>query len=87
MNFTVYILKSQKDNSFYVGVTNNLIRRVNEHQKGLSKSTKNKVPWQLVYQEKFDTIKSAYHREKEIKSRKKRKYIESLILRARSSAG
>lgn len=87
MNFSVYILKSQKDNSYYIGVTNNLARRISEHQKCLSKSTKNKTPWHLVYQEDFDTIKSAYQREKEIKSRKKRKYIEGLVMCARSSAG
>ena len=91
MNFSVYILKSNKDDSYYIGVTKNVPRRFKEHNTGTSQSTKHKIPWQLVYQEKFNTIKAAYKRERYIKSRKKRKYIEQLLnnnnTRAHSSAG
>ena len=77
--YYVYILKSLKDNTFYIGCTENINRRVNEHNKGLSKYTKNKKPWIIVYSEKFDTLANARKREKQIKSWKKRIPIEKLI--------
>ena len=85
MKYRVYILLSLKNNSFYIGVTNNLTRRINQHNRGKSKSTKSGIPWKLVYYEEFDNIKEAYKREGYIKSLKKRKFIEKLILSPRSS--
>ena len=41
----VYILRSKKNNKIYVGSTNNLKRRIREHNEGLSKSTKPFIPW------------------------------------------
>lgn len=52
---------------------------MDEHNKGLSKYTKNKGPWVLVYREEFSTLKLARRREKQIKSWKKRIAIEKLI--------
>ncbi|MBM2821149.1 MAG: endonuclease [Candidatus Berkelbacteria bacterium] len=83
MKYFVYILQSVKDLSYYIGVTNNLPRRIKEHNHGLSKSTKSKRPLNLIYSEKMDDIKSAYKREKYLKSLKKRKCIEKLILTQR----
>ena len=79
MKWTVYILRSKKDNSFYIGVSNNIARRLKEHNKSLSQSTKSKIPWELIYTEVFDDRKYAYQKERKIKSQKKRKYIEKLI--------
>jgi putative endonuclease len=84
----LYILQSECDKSFYIGVTNDTQRRLNEHNAGLSRSTKSRTPWMIVHREEFESITEAYRRERYIKSRKKRKYIESIInVRARSSAG
>ena len=74
-----YILKSVKTNKYYVGSTNNVERRLREHNGGRSKYTKNEVPWNLVFTDEFTTLKEARKREIQIKSWKKRSAIEKLI--------
>jgi putative endonuclease len=76
-----YILKSLKDRSYYVGSTASYEKRLERHNKGLVKSTRNKIPWELVCFESYNTRREAMKREKQIKSWKKRKYIEDLILK------
>ncbi|MFA6099024.1 MAG: GIY-YIG nuclease family protein [Patescibacteria group bacterium] len=79
MNYFTYILRSLKDNSYYIGSTDNLNKRVAQHNQGSVRSTKGRLPWELIYTEEFNTRGEAFIREKYIKSRKKRKYIEQLI--------
>ena len=67
--FYVYILKSKKDNKFHTGSTNNLSRRMNEHNSGLVFSTKSRVPFELVYYEAYKSESDARHREKNLKLR------------------
>jgi putative endonuclease len=83
--FYVYILESLSNGSFYVGQTNDLVVRVKKHNKGEVRSTRQKIPWRLVYSEEYPTRSQAMLREREIKSRKKRKFLEGLIL-SKSSA-
>ena len=78
-HFFVYILQSLKDFSFYVGQCDDLDRRMSKHFDGFSKYTATKRPWRLVYFEKLPTRSHALRRENEIKSKKSRQYIESLI--------
>lgn len=66
--FYVYILQSQKDQSLYIGYTNNLKRRFLEHNKGLSLATKYKLPYVLMFYEAFTNTKDAKHRETYLKS-------------------
>ena len=68
--FYVYILLSQKDKKRYIGFTDNLDRRLNEHNSGLVKSTKNRRPFVLIYKEEFKEKFDAMKREKEIKAKK-----------------
>jgi putative endonuclease len=77
--FFVYILQSKKDFSFYIGQTNDLDARLSKHNDGFSKYTSSKIPWHLVYFEMFETRAAAIKREKEIKLKKSRKYLEVLI--------
>lgn len=66
--FYVYIVKCEKDSSFYTGYTNDIERRVNQHNKGIgSKYTRSRGPVQLLYYETFRTRKGAIQREREIK--------------------
>lgn len=67
--FFVYILKSIKDNKWYIGYTNNLKRRIEEHNSGKSLSTKPRVPFRLVYYEAYISEKDAKHREYNLKLR------------------
>jgi putative endonuclease len=66
--FYVYILASRPGGTIYVGVTNDLVRRVYEHKNGLVKGfTKRYGIDQLVYFEAHDTAYQAIQREKNIK--------------------
>ena len=77
--FTVYILQSQSLDRYSVGFTNDLARRLEEHNRKKGKYTDSGIPWQLVYHETFSTKTEAMDREKFIKLKKSRTFIESLI--------
>ena len=67
-HFYVYILASRKHGTIYIGVTNDLIRRVYEHkQKLVPGFTKDYDVDKLVYYEIFDDPESAIVREKRLK--------------------
>lgn len=69
----VYILASRRNGTLYVGVTNNLIRRVWEHKQNLTDGfTKKYTIHTLVYYELYSDILHAIAREKEIKKWKRR---------------
>jgi putative endonuclease len=62
----MYILKCS-DESYYVGSTNNLELRIEQHQIGNgAKYTKKRLPIALVYSEEFEKIEEAYLREKQV---------------------
>jgi len=92
--FFVYILQCA-DSFYYTGVTNDLERRVNEHNSGLIEgSTSKRLPVRLVYQQGFQCIDDAIHAEKQIKgwSRKKKEALikgdfKNLILLSKSKTG
>jgi len=77
--YNVYILRSKKDGRYYVGHTDNLERRMMEHENGKSPYTRNRGPWILVKVEEYRTRSEAMKREREIKRRKSREYIDRLI--------
>ena len=67
-SFYVYILASRIGGTLYIGVTNDLIRRVGEHRLKLAKGfTKKYEVSKLVYFEQFDDAESAIQREKQLK--------------------
>jgi len=84
MPFT-YILFSVILNKYYIGACIDLVRRINQHNKGHSKFTKTGIPWILVYKEFYETLQEARRRELAIKKMKSRKYIEDLITKGRAS--
>lgn len=67
--FYVYILKSKKDNNCYIGSTNNLERRMSEHNSGLIYSTRARAPFELIYYEAYKSEKDVRYREKNLKIR------------------
>jgi len=68
MPYYVYILASRKNGTFYIGVTNDLARRVWEHRHGMgSKFVKKYRVHRLVYMEPYDQIERAIQREKTMK--------------------
>jgi len=77
--FYVYIIKSEKTRKYYVGSTNNLNKRIEEHNTGKSKYTSKGIPWDLIYYEIYLTRTLAMKKEKEIKSRGIKRYLEDQV--------
>ena len=77
--YYVYILFSSSRNKYYVGYSSDIEERVIEHNSGATTYTRSGKPWILVYQEEFRLKSDAIRREREIKLKKSRKYIEYLI--------
>jgi putative endonuclease len=66
--FYVYILASQKNGTLYIGVTNDLVRRVFEHKQGIVPGfTRKYGVTQLAYFEQFNDPATAIQREKTMK--------------------
>lgn len=75
----VYILKSEIDSSYYVGMSENPERRlIEEHNEKRVKSTKSKVPWRIIYKEEHENRPAARLREKYLKSAAGRKFRKKL---------
>ena len=81
-DYYVYIMASQTNSTIYIGVTNNLIRRVNEHKSlqidGFTKTYKTS---KLVYYELTHNVEEAIAREKQLKKwnrQKKNNLVESI---------
>ena len=64
----VYVLKSQKDGRLYVGMTQDLEKRLKEHNLGRTKSTKGYRPWTVIHEEVYQDREAARKREKYLKS-------------------
>ncbi|KKP33413.1 MAG: hypothetical protein UR23_C0044G0006 [Candidatus Roizmanbacteria bacterium GW2011_GWA2_32_13] len=65
--FYVYVLKNKKNGDLYVGQNENLRKRFEDHNKGKVKSTKNFVPWILIYYEAYRDKRDATKRERNLK--------------------
>jgi putative endonuclease len=76
--FTVYALKSEKDGRIYVGFTQDINRRLKEHNSGKTKSTKGWAPWFVIFTEEVETREEARVREIYLKSGVGKEYLKSL---------
>ncbi|MDO8452162.1 MAG: GIY-YIG nuclease family protein [bacterium] len=74
-----YVLKSQVNLRLYTGSTDNLERRLEEHNAGKSKYTKLTRPFDLVYTEEYATRLEARRRERFLKTGKGRELLKELI--------
>jgi len=77
--FTVYILYSKSFKRYYVGYTNDIERRMSEHNRKKGKFTDAGIPWVPVHFEQYKIKKEAMDREKLIKSKKSKSYILEII--------
>ena len=68
MPFYIYILRSLKDGKLYTGHTSDLAERLQRHNEGRVKSTKNRRPLEIAYFEEHDSRGSAMKRESFLKS-------------------
>ena len=74
--FYVYVIQSLKDKTTYIGYTENLEKRIIEHNQGKTKSIKHKLPFQMVYKEAYESKTEA--RKREIKLKKNSSEKEKL---------
>lgn len=77
--FYTYVLQSLKDRNFHVGYTNNLVKRIEEHNKGKVPSTKNRVPLKLIYWEGCLNQQDATRREKYLKTSWGKRFIKNRL--------
>jgi putative endonuclease len=74
-----YALQSRRDGWLYVGMTSDVKKRVVEHNRGYNRSTKARVPFQLIYVEECTSRQAAREREKYLKSGKGREFLKSRL--------
>jgi putative endonuclease len=77
--YYVYVLQSEKDGELYVGYTDDLKKRLNDHNKGRVPSTKNRTPLKLVYCEACLNQQDATKRENYLKTTWGRRFINSRL--------
>ena len=82
----LYILKSHKDGSYYIGVTNDLDERLSRHNAGHVKSTKNKRPLIRIFSKAYESKSEAMDRERKLKNLKSRKRIQEWMKKQSPSA-
>jgi len=68
-----------KFNKYYTGYTENLEKRIKEHNLGKTKSIKHYIPFQLVCFEQYNSKQEAYKRERQIKKYKGGEAFKKLI--------
>ncbi len=82
MIYSVYILKSLAVQKSYVGMTNNLERRLKQHNAGRHSYTKRHLPWEIIYTEQYATLTAARTREKYLKSAAGRRFLKQNVFDA-----
>ncbi|MDQ3075945.1 MAG: GIY-YIG nuclease family protein [bacterium] len=79
MAYLLYVLKSQNFQKSYVGITDDLERRLSEHNSGKSFYTKRYGPWRVIYTEQCTDVRNARVREKYFKSASGRKALRKIF--------
>jgi putative endonuclease len=74
-----YILQSESNGCYYVGHTEDLTRRLREHNGGKTRSLKAYLPVHIVYSEDFSTKQEAFRRERQIKKYKGGEAFKRLV--------
>ena len=77
--FFVYVLYSDSHKQLYIGHTDNLERRFEQHNKGRVNSTRPYRPYRLIYTEETDSMVKAIRREKELKLTDGRRFLKKFI--------
>jgi len=76
--FFTYAIKSTTKNYLYVGLSNDVERRLNEHNSGYNKTTKPYAPFILIYQKEYPTRQEARKAEKYLKSGIGREFLKRI---------
>lgn len=76
----VYVIQSEIDATYYVGMSQNVQERLHQHNAGKSKYTSGHRPWKLIYMEEAGTSLNARKREKYFKSAAGKKHLQKLLI-------
>ena len=76
--YFVYVLESYNYHTRYIGSTNNVLKRIGEHNSGKCRYTSGRRLWNLIYQEQYRTRSEAMKRERFLKSGQGRKFLDEL---------
>ena len=79
MFYYVYVLRGSKDNRLYIGYTENLKKRLHEHEAGSVKSTKPRIPLELIFYEAYKNKYDALRRERYFKSSKGKTTLKRML--------
>ena len=79
MRYFVYVLRGIKDRKLYVGYSENLERRLKQHNAGETKSLFRRRPLVLIYKEGFKNELEARRRERFLKSGQGRKFLKEVL--------
>jgi len=82
MDYTLYILYSKSLDKYYIGHTNDMNRRIYEHNIGKEKFTRKGIPWEIKFHQAYETKAEAYAEERRLKKCKNRKYLEEYMSKA-----
>jgi putative endonuclease len=76
--WSVYVLRSSKDGKRYVGISNDVQKRIAEHNSGQTRSTKGRRPFELIYREDFKIRTEAREREVYFKTAAGRRFLAKI---------
>lgn len=79
MFYYVYILRSKKSDGLYIGYTNDLKKRFQEHNRKLNFSTKALTPWELIHYEAYLNESDARRREKYLKTNQGARLLKRML--------
>ena len=85
--YFVYVLLSEKDKNFYIGFSENIDQRLDDHNAGKNISTRERRPFRLVYYEGHTSKADALRREKYFKSSKGKTTLKQILKDALADNG
>lgn len=77
--YYVYVIQSRKTKKLYTGSTNDLRKRLKQHNEGKSTWTKKGIPWELIYYEACKNEEDTRSREKYLKSGMGKRYLKNRL--------
>ena len=81
--FYVYVLYSSSVDTYYIGQTSDVEKRLLRHNNGYVRSTKRYIPWELKYMKEFETRKEAMAMEAYYKGMKSKQFLSELVTASR----
>jgi putative endonuclease len=78
IRYFTYILFSYTNGRYYIGHTEDIIKRLEDHNNGFCKSTKHGVPWHIVFTNSVETRGEAMKLENSIKKRGAKRYLKDI---------